>query len=172
MAAAYARIRQNAEQIIPTAIPEWMNQWMVGGSYDFKTAKVYAGLFEGNGPANPANLSAAATLGAVGANSQAFSWTKNRIAWLAGRVPVGRDAVIFQIARESYPYRAMATGSSTIVAAVYEHVLSPRTLLYANYGQVTNNSTARTPLFSAIPVVATSFGGSPRALALGIRHSF
>jgi GBP family porin len=170
---AYSRIRQNAEQILASASPEWLTQWMVGGNYDFGVVKMYAGAFEFKGPTHRANLSPAATLGAPGANAQAFAWDKNRIYWVGARVPFGQSAVVLQAARESYPYTNAPEGRSTILAAIYEYALSKRTLIYTSYGQVNNNDRARTPLYGAIPLVGPNgFGADVKALSVGLRHTF
>jgi GBP family porin len=170
---AYSRLRQNAEQILPSASPEWLTQWMVGANYDFGVVKMYAGAFEFKGPQNRANLSVIATLGAPGANAQAFSWDKNRIFWLGARVPLGQSALLLQAARETYPYANAPEGKSTILAAAYEYPLSKRTLIYASYAKVTNNNRSRTPLYAAIPVVGPNgFGSDPSAMSVGLRHAF
>ena len=36
--AQVVRMRQNTEQILATASPEWLSQWMLGGSYDLGAA--------------------------------------------------------------------------------------------------------------------------------------
>ena len=171
--AQVVRMRQNTEQILATASPEWLSQWMLGGSYDLGAAKLFAGYFEFKGPKNKANLSPVATLGAVGAGAQAFAWDKNRIAWIGARVPLGNGALLAQVARETYPYTGAATGKSTNFGVTYEYALSKRTVPYVSYGQITNDSRSRSPLYGAIPQVGPNgFGADPKALSVGMRHSF
>ena len=170
---SFVRMRQNIEQVKVGAASEWMNQWLVGGSYDFGAAKLYAGAFEFNGPKNRANLSTVATLGAVGANGQAFAWDKNRLVWIGTAVPLGGGTLKAQVARETYPYVGAASGTSTILGLAYDYPLSKRTVPYISYGQVTNDSRARTPLYGAIPLVGPNgFDSDPRAFSVGVYHRF
>ena len=171
--ASYVRMRQNAEQITATAQPEWLDQWLVGGSYDLKVAKVFAGAFRFNGPANKANLSAAATLGATGANSQAFGWDTHKLYWIGASVPLGGGTAKLQVARQNFGYAIGADGTATILGVAYDYPLSKRTLLYTSYGQVANNGRSRTPLYGAIPLVGPNgFGSDPSALSVGVLHRF
>ena len=168
-----ARFRQPAGMITATAAPEWISQWMAGGSYDFGLLKLYAGAFGQNGPDNEASRSAAATPGAVGASPFAYGWDRNRYLWLGARVPLGTGAVLAQYSRAKFSYREGGDGSSDIYGVTYEHPLSKRTLLYANYGGVRNNARANSFLVAAIPLVGPNgYGASPRAFSLGMRHTF
>ena len=171
--AAYSRVRQNVEQIVATATPEWLSQWMVGGTYDFKVAKIYSGYFNFVSPKNKANWSPLATFGAPGANIQAYTWDKNHMFWLGTRVPVDNNLIIFQVGRDIFKYNGAPDGKSTIIALAFEHSLSKRTLLYTSIGKVVNNGSARAPLLAAIPaVIPTGFGADPSAFSVGVRHTF
>lgn len=171
--ASYMRLRQNVEQITAAAVPEWTTLWMLGGSYDFKVVKLYAGAFEFRAAENKANYSAVNTLGAAGASAQAYLWDKHRLFWIGGGVPIGNGIVRAQVARQSYPYSSLPDGKTTILALSYEHLLSKRTSLYGSYGRVSNNAYARTPLYGAIPLVGPNgFGSDPSALSVGIIHRF
>ena len=170
---SYVRMRQNAEQITATATPEWLDLWLVGGSYDLGIAKIYGGAFQFTAASNKANFSAAATLGAAGANGQAYAWNKNQLVWIGVGVPLAGGTLKAQVARETYPYTAAADGKSTILGLAYEYPLSKRSLLYTSYGAVSNNDRARTPLYGAIPLVGPKgFGSDPHALSVGILHRF
>ena len=171
--ASYVRMRQNAEQITAAAVPEWLDQWMVGGSYDFKVVKLFAGAFRFNGPENKANLSPAATVGATGANSQAFSWDTHNLYWIGAGIPLGGGTAKLQVARQKFDYAVGADGTATILGVAYDYPLSKRTLLYTTYGQVSNNTRSRTPLYGAIPLVGPNgFGSDPSALSVGVLHRF
>lgn len=171
--ASYVRMRQNAEQITATAVPEWLDQWMVGGSYDFGMAKLFAGAFRFSGPQNKANLSAAATVGATGANSQAFNWDTHELYWIGASIPLAGGAAKVQVARQNFAYATGADGTATILGVAYDYPLSKRTLLYTSYGTVSNNGRSRTPLYGAIPLVGPNgFGSDPRALSVGVLHRF
>jgi len=166
-------VRQGAAMITTTASPEWMRSWMVGAKYDFGVAKVFAGAYQFTGPQNFANLSSVATLGAPGASTQAYTWDKNRILWLGASVPMGPGVLLAQVARETFPYAGASDGAATILGLAYDYYLSRRTVVYASYGQVTNNGRARVPLYGAIPLVGPNgFGSDPRAISVGVRHSF
>jgi predicted porin len=61
----------------------------------------------------------------------------------------------------------------TVFGIGYLYFLSKRTTLYANYGQVSNNSTASFGMLSSDTTVAAGAAGAdPKALAFGVRHSF
>lgn len=170
---SYARIRQNAEQIIATAVPEWLDQWLVGGSYDLKVAKLYAGAFRFNGPDNKANLSPAATLGAAGANSQAFGWDTHKLYWIGAGIPLAGGTAKLQVARQTFSYAVGGDGTATVLGVAYDYPLSKRTLLYTSYGKVSNNARSRSPLYGAIPLVGPNgFGSDPSALSVGVLHRF
>ncbi|HET9977692.1 MAG TPA: porin [Burkholderiaceae bacterium] len=171
--ASYVRMRQNAEQIIATATPEWLDQWLVGGSYDFKVAKLFAGAFRFNGPKNKASLSATATLGATGAGAQAFGWDSNKLYWIGAGIPLGGGTAKMQVGRQTFEYASGGDGTATILGLAYDYPLSKRTLLYTSYGRVSNNERARAPLYGAIPQVGPNgFGSDPSAFSVGILHRF
>jgi len=174
MATAVAgKVRQPATMITATASPEWMDSWMVGGSYDFKVAKLFVGAYQFTGPQNLANYSPAATLGSPTAVGQAYTWAKNKIVWVGATVPVGNGQILAQVARETFPYAGAATGAGTIIGLSYDYFLSKRTVLYTSYAQVNNNDRSRVPLYGAIPLVGPNgFGSDPRALSFGLRLSF
>lgn len=171
--AAYGRLRQNAEQIVAAANPEWLTQWTVGGSYDFQSIKVFGGYFSTDGAKNKANFTPVATVGAPGASPFAYLWDRQRIGWVSARVPLGQHSVAFSLSRTTLHYDGAASGNATTLGLVYEYLLSKRTTLYTNYGQVINNNRSRTGLYGAIPAVLPSdFGSHPKALSMGMYHRF
>lgn len=171
--AAYGRVRQNTEQILATAVPEWMTQWTVGASYDFQVVKVFGGYFSGDGAKNRANLTPVATVGAPGASPFAYLWSKHEIAWVGARVPFGLHTVAVSLARDAQSYDGAASGRATTLGLMYEYALSKRTAIYSSYGQVTNNNRSRTGLYAAIPAVLPSdFGSNLKAISVGMNHRF
>ena len=167
--ASYARFRQNVEAITADADPEWLSKWVVGGSYDFGVVKIFTGAYQFTGPKNAANLSAAFK------NSPfAYTWDKTRTVWLSGSVPLGAAGTFTaQASRTSYDYATGPDGKGTAIGLLHEYPLSKRTKLYASYGQVHNNAFARGPLIAAITaIVPNGFGSDPKALSLGMRHTF
>lgn len=166
---SYVRMRQNSEAITATAAPEWLSEWMVGGSYDFGPVRLFTGYFKLNGPKNQGNLSAAAK-----GSPFAYTWSKTASTWLGARMPVGAHGVFSaQVARVNYDYASSAAGKGLVLGFVYEHSLSKRTTLYANFGQTSNNAYANGPLISAVPVLfSNGYGSDVRALSFGVRHTF
>jgi general bacterial porin, GBP family len=172
--AAWSRTREPDAMILANARPEWMTEAVIGASYNFGPIRGYAGAYKFDGPRNRANLSAIATLGAVGASPFAYSWDSTRTIWLAGLVPFQTSRFIFEFAQVSYKYpNGLAEGKSYTAGLMYEYSLSKRSSLYSSLGYVHNDSRSRTPLFGAISaVVPNGFGSNPGALSFGIRHNF
>jgi predicted porin len=86
---------------------------------------------------------------------------------------VGVHRVVAAVTQMRYDLGSLPQGRSLVAGIACDHALSKRTRLYASYGQVDNNATARTPLFaSVVAVTPNGFGSDPRALSLGIRHTF
>ena len=171
--ASYAMYRQNVEAITPTASPEWLRDFVVGGSYNFGSFTLASGYYGFDGPKNQANLSPVATLGSPSASPFAFSWLKTRSYWLGGRVVMATGTLILTATSSRYEYATGDDGKTTALLAAYEYPLSKRTLLYASYGQVNNNALARSPLLATVTaVLANGFGSDIRAASLGMRHTF
>jgi len=60
-----------------------------------------------------------------------------------------------------------------VFGLAYTHSLSKRTLLYATYGQVSNNPTAAFAVASSdVTVAAGGLGADPKVLGFGVRHNF
>jgi predicted porin len=171
--ASYLRMRQAEASLTATASPETVSEWVVGGTYDFRVAKLGAGAYEFTGPKNRANLSASNTVGAAGASPFAFSWDKTRTIWAGAAIPLSNSKLSFNISRVTYDYATGPDGSSTVIGGVYEYFLSKRTSMFASYGRVKNDSHSRTPLIATITaVVPNGFGSNPSAMSMGVRHQF
>ncbi|KAF3996457.1 porin [Glaciimonas immobilis] len=170
------RLRQATDSIIATAKPEWVSEQIVGGSYAFPVAKVFAGAYQFNGPSNFANLSPVATVGSSTASPSAFTWSKERSYWVGARIPVGTGTFIPSITRINYKHNGTPDGAGTTLGLTYEYPFSKFTTLYANYGQTKNNAYANGPLVSTITSVTggsqIAYGSTLRAASLGMRHSF
>lgn len=166
---SYVRMRQNSEAITATADPEWLSEWLVGGSYDFGPVRLFTGYFKLNGPKDQGNLSAAAK-----GSPFAYTWSKTDSIWLGARMPVGAQGVFSaQVARVNYDYASGPAGKGLVLGFVYEHSLSKRTTLYGNFGQTSNNAYANGPLISAVPVLfSNGYGSDVRAISFGVRHTF
>lgn len=171
--ASYAMMRQNVEAINATATPEWLKQFVVGGSYNFGFMSVSAGYYGFNGPTNRANLSPVATLGSPTASPFAYTWDKTRSTWIGGRIPAAGGTAIVSVTKSQYRYPAGADGKTLALSAAYEYPLSKRTLMYASIGQVTNNDRMRSPLLATVTaVLPNGFGSDVRAYSFGMRHTF
>lgn len=163
--ASYLRLRTPSGMLAAAAAPEWLTEKLVGGSYDFGTVKLFAGIYEFDLPADRTRLSAAA--------SGSFAFVKTRSTWLGAQLPVTGGRFGVEVSRQNYEYPAGPRGRSLAAGAFYEHFLSKRTTLYASYGQVSNNGLARTPLIAAGQTIAPSgYGSDIGALSLGVRHTF
>lgn len=162
---AFARFRQYAGAITSTADPDWQAQWLVGGSYDFKVAKLSAGYFSFK-PSNGGR-----TTGIASALDPRFD--RSSTGWIGVKIPIGSGVLLANLMRARYKYSTIADSRSTSVGVAYEYYLSKRTALYGSYGQVNNSPTGLMPLFAAIPFIAPSApGANIRAYGVGIRHVF
>jgi predicted porin len=171
--ASYAMYRQNVEAINATATPEWLKDFVVGGSYNFGSFTLSSGYYGFNGPKNRANLSPVATFGSPSASPFAYTWDKTRSYWIGGRVPVAGGTAILTVTNSRYIYASGDNGKTTALLAAYEYPLSKRTLLYGSIGQVSNNAFARSPLLATVTAVtANGFGSDVRAVSVGMRHTF
>ncbi len=127
-----------------------MDSWFIGGNYDFKVVKVFAGY-------------------QVESNKQQAN-TMDKDMWTLGaRVPVGKaGTVVF----EYVDYKNDTNNSVKEQRAKgwglgYEHELSKRTVLYTNVGYISNNETSK-----------QAFGGvgqlneNNNNFSVGVRHAF
>jgi predicted porin len=167
--AAYARIKQIAEAILPNANPRWGDEYLLGGSYDFGILRLMAGTFRYNAP-DLDNASAS-----FRSNPSGYSWKSAQTSWVGARVPLGSvGTFMVQVGqtKQKYPTN-MSNGKANIVAAAYEYPLSIRTKLYASWAQKTNNEYSRLPLLgSASQLTSAGYGADLRAISTGIIHSF
>mgnify|MGYP000875865640 CR=1 FL=1 len=172
--AAFTKVRTPESFLASqSSSPEWMTEWLLGGSYDLGVAKLYSGIYQFTGPKDRTQLSPAMTVGSASASPFSYSWDKTRSIWLGAKVPVSVGSLMVQVGRIKFDYPTGSDGKSTVFAATYEHALSKRTFGYLTYGQISNDVNARTGLFGAIPVVGPNgFGADPSALSLGLRHQF
>lgn len=129
-----------------------INEWMVGGSYDFKVVKVFAtyqDLNDNNG-----------TSAQEASNSQ---WS------VGGKMPVfGNGNIIASYAKINWD--RTGAGSSYVYALGYTHALSKRTTLYTAYNYANNDNVV---VNSAGMVGATRYmGESNSTVTAGISHAF
>jgi predicted porin len=162
---AYARFKQFAGATVAGADPQWQDQFVVGGSYDFKVAKISGGYYQ----YNPSNANRPA--GTPNALDPRFD--KSSTYWIGAKVPLPVGTLLTNFMKSTYEYATIADGKGTTFGVAYEYPLSKRTALYASYGQVDNNATGLVPLFAAIPVVLPSAAGNMlRGYGVGVRQFF
>lgn len=171
--ASMAIYRQNAEAIGPSAKPEWLRDFVLGGSYKFDAFTLFAGYYGFNGPKNRANNSSVATPGDPTASPFAFNWDRTRAYWLGGRIPMANGTAVLSATRSRYEFAAGDDGKTVALCLAYEYPLSKRTLLYGSHGQVANNRRVRSPLLATVnAVLANGYGSDLRATSVGMRHTF
>ena len=165
----YTRVRQNAQTIIAQASPEWLSEYLLGGSYEVGALKFFAGLYGMKGPRNRSQLSPAAL-----ASPFAYVWRSTDTAWIGVRVPVGTPGTLMaQVARTTYDYGSGPDGKGMLWGLAYEHALSKRTAVYLSLGRLDNNARANGYLAAAVAIaLPNGYGASINAVSLGMRHVF
>lgn len=102
------------------------------------------------------------------------SVAKTRAYWVGGSyVPAPASLVYFQVAKTTFDFVGpRGSGRGITYGLAYNYSMSRRTTLYAGYGGV-NNHNARLALSTgSARVGGTVFGASPKALVIGMRHTF
>ena len=163
----------------------------INGSYDFQVVKLVAGWasFKNDVTATTAfGNTVGATAGAT-YNSLAVMAPADEKSWyIGGVVPVfGSDLLKAEYSRLKDNTATAATGSKDVkmIALGYEHPMSKRTTLYANYAKLSNDSGAQRQFLSDNPVgvctgatdaiIATGClrpGYDPSSFQVGVRHMF
>ncbi len=166
--ASYARLRQPAEMITAAASPEWQTLWAVGARYDFGAIRVSGGAFNMRAGRDAANLSPAFNASPFG-----YLWNESRSYWAVAAIPFGASVVTLSATRTDFTYPTGPKGRTMYYGAIYEHMMSKRTALYASYGLADNDSHAKSNLFGAVVQVAPNgYGAQHSALSVGLRHAF
>ena len=146
------------------------NAWMIGGNYDFKVAKVYAGY------------AASKTTTHYTAASGGDTVTQKYGFWNLGvKVPFGAHSVFAQYSRIND--KTSTNADANLWGLGYEYAMSKRTALYAGYAKMDNGNNAT----YSLGATATNNGlrmvnndGTTTGLAgrnasefnFGVRHSF
>ncbi|CAN5510742.1 porin [soil metagenome] len=146
----------------------------VGGSYDFKPFKLYAGVTNEQNSCSTCVGSLARQTGVTGGNASEF-----RLFNIGMRYPVGAFTAIAQVVRvDDRSKYAVNPGDrdATWVAIGAEYALSKRTILYGALGSIDNQNGSQYALGSGgvqRPAGAVA-AGDPRSTTatLGMRHSF
>ena len=145
-----------------------INEWYVGGSYDFKVVKAYASYQGLNN-----NNASGAVSGAYGSD---YPIADENSIWTVGlTVPVGAAGVVgLSYGRLSTESKNAPDGDSWGAGAMYTYNLSKRTALYAAYTYFDNdkNSVGVQTQVAAGGLGIGAAGESNYTLGTGIRHSF
>lgn len=145
----------------PAGMGRDVNEWYLGGSWDFKVVKAYASYQTLN------NKNSGDVDGAAGK-------TKNNI-WTVGlTAPVGVGTLGVSYGKLSLNRKDLADGDSWGWGTMYTYPLSKRTALYAAYTYIDNN---RNSIGVQTQVAADGanmgiVGESNHTFGTGIRHSF
>ncbi|MBN8438272.1 MAG: porin [Candidatus Accumulibacter sp.] len=148
-----------------------INEWYVGGSWDFKVVKAFASyqaLYNNNNVATadvnrtdlPTNL--------------VISNIKSNNLWTVGlTAPIGRGTLGIGYGRLSLDNRNLKDGDSWGAGTMYTYPLSKRTALYAAYSYFSNDNYSIPGGAIAVPGNGVgALGESNYALGAGLRHSF
>jgi len=146
-----------------------INEWYVGGSWDFKIVKAYASYqaLDNNNRGFVGGPEA-------GMYPGTFIAAKNDI-WTVGlSAPLGNGVLGIGYGKLSVDNRNAADGDSWGWGAMYQYNLSKRTALYAAYTYFDNDSDSA-PVQTQVAGGGTGIGArgeSNYTLGAGIRHSF
>ena len=133
-----------------------INEWYVGGSYDFKVVKIF-----GSYQALDNNNNIIAT------------GIDNSDLWTVGiSAPIGRGTLGLSYGRLSTDRNYASDGLSWGAGTQYTYPLSKRTSVYGAYSYFSNNSHALPGQAIAVPGTVGAPGESNYALGAGITHSF
>ena len=152
--------------VVPTAAPPYqlagtgksINEWYVGGSYDFKVVKAFASYqaLDNNN------------------NVRMYGGIDSSDLWSVGlTAPIGRGTLGLSYGRLTTDRSYASDGVSWGAGTQYVYPLSKRTSLYAAYSYFSNNNNVLLPGQAiAIPGIVGATGESNYALGTGITHSF
>ena len=140
-----------------------INEWYIGGSYDFKVVKVFASYQE---------LYTQTTKAVPGTFKDSNLWT------LGVNAPVGPGTLAFSYGMLSLNNTTMKDGESWGAGTMYTYPLSKRTSVYAAYSYFSNDNyslpmqTQLAPITTAGSVGIGAIGESNYAIGAGMTHSF
>lgn len=133
-----------------------VNEWMVGGSYDFKVVKVFASYQDQNDKNGTSNQEGSNHSYQVGVQVPVFGNGKVHASYAKLKWDNGNGVI--------------NNGDSDAWAIGYTHALSKRTTLYTTFTQTDNDRDARV---AAGAIAATrAVGEKNTVFAAGINHSF
>jgi predicted porin len=149
--AAYQEIRGAT---LPSTTAEKTKNWLVAGTYDFGMVKLFAGWNDSK------------TSGSAGDSIKFRVWD------IGATVKAGPGQVVF-----AYGDRKDKLGDARdnrLVGVGYDYPLSKRTNLYAFYARVSNKDGFANGVLNSATLtgLTPNLGYDPKALQLGLRHTF
>jgi len=143
--------------------------YVLGGNYDFKVAKVFAGYASGK-----------STRSGTASATDGDNLSRGNVWNLGVKVPFGAHSVTAQYSR--FNDKMTADADFTVWGLGYEYAMSKRTALYAGYAHGTNKnnglSTLNTAVNTGMAITSNSASGGsglgydPSVYNFGMRHSF
>ncbi len=134
-----------------------INEWYLGGSYDFKVVKLYASYqaLDNN-------------------NKIAYDGIDDNNLWTVGiSAPIGANSTLgLSYGKLSLDRRNSPDGDSWGAGVLYQYNLSKRTALYGMYSYFSNDKYSVPGSVIITPSLIGAPGESNYALGAGIRHSF
>lgn len=147
---------------------------VIGGSWDFGPARVFAGYTDERNSCNSCTGTLARAAGVSAGASSDF-----RLINLGVRAPLGAASLMAQVVRvqDRSEYRVNpGNRDATWFAVGGEYAFSKRTIAYATLGTVNNRNGSQYALGSGTAQQAANFvaAGNPRSttLTVGVRHLF
>ena len=138
--------------VASAATQDSVNEWALGGSYDFKVVKLYATYQDQNDNNGTSAQEASNRVWSLGVSAPVFA---------NGKVSLGYGDVSWD---------RSGAGSSSSWSLAYQHMMSKRTTLYAGYTYAGNDNDT---LNAAGPVKNTRFiGENNNTFVAGVTHSF
>ncbi|MBI2308733.1 MAG: porin [Rhodocyclales bacterium] len=135
-----------------TATQDNINEWGIGGSYDFKVVKLFATYQDQNDN-----------------NGTSSTEASNRVWSVGAAVPVFGNGTV-RVSYANLEWDRKSAGGSDAWALGYTHALSKRTTLYTTYASVDNDNDT---LVAAGPIANTRFRGERNGtFSAGINHTF
>ena len=137
-------------KVFAPAIPSTNKVNNVIGTYDFQAVQLFASWENAKNSATNAGDFRAWTLGL--------------------HIPVGADHIDAAYTSRHLPNAG--SSDSRLLALGYAHPLSKRTVLYANWARMNNDSKARASFLYAPVILAADAGYDPSAFQVGVGHDF
>jgi len=155
-------LNANRYAIATGASGDSVNEWMIGGSYDFGVAKVFATYQNQSDNNTRVNI---APLGVASGTSDG----SNRVWSLGASVPVFGNGKVL-VSYSDLEWTTGQAGGSKSWSLGYTHALSKRTTLYTSYNYTDNDKD--TLVAAGMVGYTRQIGESNQTFTAGISHAF